>query len=133
MKYFVLIVGLSLLGFSGSANAKEPASIRDLLLGNSITNPRFGCLFYRDEKTAEYFLNGNNLSYAWSVVDNLYVSGSNCGATGCEIKQMGDQLTFSAVEIDYSITAKLHKGNYCDGNLVSSTQYPTLKINFPPT
>lgn len=120
-------------GFSGIAHAEDTFSIRDLLLGNSITNPRFGCLFYKDENTAEYYLNGKNLSYSWSVVDDLYVSGSNCGASGCKIEKAGDILTYTALDRNYSISVKLHQGNFCDGDLVSSLRKLTTNTELPPT
>ncbi len=119
MKYIVVSVFVILSASSHVAHAEEPVSIRDLLLVNSITNPRFGCLYYRDEKTAEYFLNGVDRSYGWSVYNDRYISGSNCGAAGCNIEKLGDQLTFSSVQTEYSITVNLHKGNYCNAGVIS--------------
>jgi len=115
----VLIVGV--LGLmAGSANSEETQSIKLLLLGNSIKNPLFGCIYYRDEKTAEHFSNGVDYSYSWSVVENRYVSGSNCGVGGCNVTVNGNRVVFDAIESEYSVTVELFKGNQCSSEAVSS-------------
>jgi len=130
----IAVLIIVILGFStGTVNGEEPRSIKLLLLGNSIKNPLFGCIYYRDEKTAEHFSNGIDYSYSWSVVEDRYVSGSNCGASGCNITVNGNSVVFDAIESEYSVTVELFKGNQCSTEAVSgllqkySTQTPNLQ------
>lgn len=115
----ILMLGVLFVA-SSAAHADEGQSIKELLLGNSIKNPAFGCIFYRDEETAESFFNGIDQSYPWSVVGNRYVSGSRCGSSGCKIITNGNQVTFEAIESDYSMTVQLFKGNQCNQEVISS-------------
>lgn len=106
--------------FSPAAAAELTGpQIVDVLLGNSIVHPEFGCAHYRDARTSVQVQNGEERLTNWSVTGNLYRSSGQCGEIGCTLSGTFPAYIFRRTDGGYSQPVIVVKGNYCrkDGTI----------------
>lgn len=116
--------GLALAVFGGitvSAGELGGGRIRDVLAGNSIVSPDFGCVHYSlDGKTTTVDFAGNLYSGTWDIKDDLYLSSGRCGEAGCTVSGSTPNITFRSLDGEYVQPVVVVKGNFCEKNAVIS-------------
>lgn len=122
---FLRPISIALLGFVGLltstavfAEEKQPLNshaIKEALIGNSILHPSFGCVYYKDEQTAELTsVSGITSQYSWSVAADQYISGGACSSQGCSIYKKGAVIEFKRRDEGYYRKTHLVEGNACE-------------------
>ncbi len=103
------------------ASDLDGGQIRQMLSGNSIVSPTFGCLFYDPRgKTTTVDLSGDMTSGTWAVNGKLYISSGRCGLAGCTISGTYPDIIYRSLDGQYVLPVTVIKGNFCQKNVVVS-------------
>lgn len=113
MRPFLPATAMLALSFPALAGELDGAGIRDLLTGNSIVHPDFGCVFYSDASTSVSYVEGQEIAGQWSVKGNLYFSSGQCGEIGCILDGANQDYVFRRLDGQYTQPVVVIEGNYC--------------------
>jgi hypothetical protein len=119
----ILTVAAACLFAASSAHGGELSGnqIREILTGNSIVSPDFGCVHYQPGGgTMSVDQAGNLNSGRWGVRGDLYTSSGRCGEAGCAVSGAYPDITFRSLDGDYVQPVVVIKGNFCEKNAVIS-------------
>ena len=98
---------------AAGASELNGAQIIEMLTGNSIVHPDFGCAHYPREGRTVHYLDGSILEGDWSVRGDIYYSNGQCGLTGCRVTGAFPEIVFRRLDGRYVQPAQIVKGNYC--------------------
>lgn len=115
------VVDGAMAGTAAAAQELNGARIRQLLSGNSIIHPGFGCVFFRRDGTARIVGQGGVAGeQRWEVRDDLYYSTGQCGIVGCRLTGEYPSFTFRRTDGGYEQPVILVRGNHCEKNGIIS-------------
>ena len=91
----------------------EERGISDVLVGNSIIHPDFGCVHYPDSRRSLIYVGDMRREGEWSVRGGLFYSSGQCGKIGCRVTGSIPNIVFERLDGGYTQSAMVMKGDYC--------------------
>lgn len=118
----LILAGATAVVFGSGANASDLAGIqiRELLAGNSIVHPAFGCVYFNPDGSTLAVAGGQSLAGFWRVEGDLYRSSGNCGSLGCRLSGGFPSTVFRRIDGGYVQPATVVRGNHCEKNVLVS-------------